>query len=162
MIVDKIKKRETKNLKAKKSTIDIPIGKWIKCEACKEILYRESVRENLNICPNCGHYFRMHVGKRLELMIDEGTYQRFDWKLETTNPLELEDYPKELKMCVCELIDIFHSEGNSSIVSESVGNYSKTKQSKQNLDKTKEDILIQYLSEVKVDGIKVLYRGADC
>ena len=98
MIVDKIKKRETKNLKAKKSTIDIPIGKWIKCEACKEILYRESVRENLNICPNCGHYFRMHVGKRLELMIDEGTYQRFDWKLETTNPLGLEDYPKKLNL----------------------------------------------------------------
>ena len=98
MIVDKIKKRETKNLKAKKSTIDIPIGKWIKCEACKEILYRESVRENLDICPNCGHYFRMHVGKRLELMIDEGTYQRFDWKLETTNPLELEDYPKKLNL----------------------------------------------------------------
>ncbi len=98
MIVDKIKKRETKNLKAKKSTIDIPIGKWIKCEACKEILYRESVRENLNICPNCGHYFRMHVGKRLELMIDEGTYQRFDWELETTNPLGLEDYPKKLNL----------------------------------------------------------------
>ena len=98
MIVDKIKKRDTKNLKAKKSTIDIPIGKWIKCEACKEILYRESVRENLNICPNCGHYFRMHVGKRLELMIDEGTYQRFDWKLETTNPLGLEDYPKKLNL----------------------------------------------------------------
>ena len=98
MIVDKIKKRETKNLKAKTSTIDIPIGKWIKCEACKEILYRESVRENLNICPNCGHYFRMHVGKRLELMIDEGTYQRFDWKLETTNPLGLEDYPKKLNL----------------------------------------------------------------
>lgn len=98
MIVDKMKKRETKNLKTKKSTIDIPIGKWVKCEACKEILYRESVRENLNICPNCGHYFRMHVGKRLEQIIDEGTYQRFDWKLETTNPLELEDYPKKLNL----------------------------------------------------------------
>lgn len=98
MIVDKMKKRETKNLKTKKSTIDIPIGKWVKCEACKEILYRESVRENLNVCPNCGHYFRMHVGKRLEQIIDEGTYQRFDWKLETTNPLELEDYPKKLNL----------------------------------------------------------------
>ena len=98
MIVDKMKKRETKNLKTKKSTIDIPIGKWVKCEACKEILYRESVREKLNICPNCGHYFRMHVGKRLELIIDEGTYRRFDWKLETTNPLELEDYPKKLNL----------------------------------------------------------------
>jgi acetyl-CoA carboxylase carboxyl transferase subunit beta len=98
MIVDKIKKREIKNQNNKKSNIDIPIGKWIKCESCKEILYSESVRENLSICPNCGHYFRMHIGKRLKLIIDEGTYKRFDLNIETTNPLDLEDYPKKLKI----------------------------------------------------------------
>ncbi len=97
MIVDKIKKREIKTAKNKQAKIDIPIGKWLKCDNCKEILYKEIVRENLNICPNCGHYFRMHIGKRLEQMIDEGTYQKFGLKLETTNPLELEDYPKKLK-----------------------------------------------------------------
>ncbi len=97
MIVDKIKKRETKNLDNKKSNIDIPIGKWVKCDKCKEIIYKETVRENLNICPNCGHYFRMHAGKRIKLIIDEDTYKRFDLNLETTNPLELEDYPKKLK-----------------------------------------------------------------
>ena len=80
MIVDKIKKRETINLINKKSSIDIPIGKWVKCEKCKEIIYKETVRENLNICPYCGHYFRMHAGKRLELIIDEGTYKKFDLK----------------------------------------------------------------------------------
>lgn len=105
-----------------------------------------------------GKFLKMPFNRleyKAEKKIDEMTSNRF-------RKLSKEDYPKELKMCVCELIDIFHSEGNSSIVSESVGNYSKTKQSKQNLDKTKEDIIIQYLSEVKVDGIKVLYRGADC
>ncbi|MBQ7881885.1 MAG: acetyl-CoA carboxylase carboxyltransferase subunit beta [Treponema sp.] len=96
MIVDKIKKRE-KTAKNRKSNVDIPIGKWLKCEGCKEIIYKETLRENLNICPNCGHYFRMHIGKRLELIIDEGTYKRFDLNIETTNPLELEDYPKKLK-----------------------------------------------------------------
>lgn len=96
MIVDKIKKRET-TAKNKKANIDIPIGKWIKCDNCKEIIYKEIVRNNSNICPNCGHYFRMHIGKRLELIIDEGTYEKFDLKLETTNPLGLEDYPKKLK-----------------------------------------------------------------
>lgn len=98
MIVDKIKKRENKSVANKKSRIDIPIGKWVKCEKCKEIIYKETLRENLNICPNCGHYFRMHIGKRLELIIDEGTYQRFDINLETTNPLGLEDYPKKLQL----------------------------------------------------------------
>ncbi len=97
MIVDKIKKRETQVVKNKKSNIDIPVGKWLKCEKCGEILYKEAVINNLNICPNCGYYFRMHIEKRLELIIDEGTYKRFNLNLETTNPLELEDYTKKLK-----------------------------------------------------------------
>lgn len=97
MIVDKIKKRENINVVNKKSKIDIPIGKWVKCDKCKEILYKETVREKFSICPNCGHYFRMHIEKRLETIIDKGTYKRFDLNIETTNPLELEDYPKKLK-----------------------------------------------------------------
>ena len=96
MIVDKIKKRET-TVNKKKSNVDIPVGKWIKCDSCKEILYKDTLRDNLHICPNCGHYFRMHIGRRLEMMIDEGTYTRFDLSLDTTNPLNLEDYPKKLK-----------------------------------------------------------------
>lgn len=96
MIVDKIKKRES-GLKNKKANIDIPVGKWIKCEQCKEILYKEDVRKNLSICPNCGHYFRMHINKRLEQIIDESTYKKFDLKLEDKNPLEIEGYEKKLK-----------------------------------------------------------------
>ena len=96
MIVDKIKKRE-QAVNKKQSNVDIPVGKWIKCDSCKEILYKDSLRDNLHICPNCGHYFRMHIGRRLELMIDEGTYTRFDLSIDTTNPLGLEDYPKKLK-----------------------------------------------------------------
>ena len=37
MIVDKIKKRELPQ-KNKKTNIDIPIGKWVKCAKCKEII----------------------------------------------------------------------------------------------------------------------------
>lgn len=96
MIVDKIKKRENKGIVNKKSNIDIPIGKWVKCDKCKEIIYKETLRNNFSICPNCGNYFRMHIGKRLDLIIDEGTYKRFDLKLDTINPLNLEDYPKKI------------------------------------------------------------------
>ena len=96
MIVDKIKKREP-SAKNRNVTIDIPVGKWAKCDKCKEIIYKDVLRENLSICPNCGHYFRMHINKRLELIIDDGTYKKFDLNIETTNPLQLEDYPKKLK-----------------------------------------------------------------
>lgn len=97
MIVDKIKKRE-QSAKNKKSNVDIPIGKWVKCDNCKEIIYKDILRENLNICPNCGHYFRMHINKRIELIDDKDTYKRFDINIETSNPLDLEDYPKKIKV----------------------------------------------------------------
>lgn len=96
MIVDKIKKRDLP-VKNKKTNIDIPIGKWVKCDNCKDIIYKDTLRENLSICPNCGHYFRMHINRRLKLIIDDGTYQKFDLNLDTNNPLDIEDYPKKIK-----------------------------------------------------------------
>ena len=96
MIVDKIKKRPptAKNVKPQ---IDIPVGKWIKCDKCKEIVYKETVRENMSICPNCGAYFRMHINKRLETIIDEGSYKKFDLNIDTVNPLNLEGYEQKIK-----------------------------------------------------------------
>ena len=96
MIVDKIKKREP-TAKKMQNQVDIQVGKWLKCDKCKEILYKETVRENESICPNCGAYFRMHINKRLESIIDKDTYKRFDLEIDTTNPLGLEDYPKKIK-----------------------------------------------------------------
>ena len=97
MLVDQMKKRK-QSVKKSTSKIDIPIGKWLKCDGCKEIVYRDDVRSNFNICPVCGHYFRMHIAKRLELIIDEGTYEKFDLNIDTTNPLNIEDYPKKVKL----------------------------------------------------------------
>lgn len=96
MIVDKIKKREP-TAKRTENQVDIQVGKWVKCSKCKEILYKETVRANSSICPNCGAYFRMHINKRLESIIDEGTYEKFDLDIDTTNPLNLEDYSKKIK-----------------------------------------------------------------
>lgn len=96
MIVDKIKKRQTVQTN-KKSRIDIPIGKWARCDECKNIIYKEELRENLSICPYCGNYFKLHINKRLELILDKDSYKRFDFDLETTNPLELDDYPKKIE-----------------------------------------------------------------
>ena len=86
MIVDKIKKRDFIE-KNKYSHIDIPVGKWIKCEKCKEIIYKETLRNNLSICPNCGYYFRMHINRRIELILDKASYENFDLNIETNNPL---------------------------------------------------------------------------
>ncbi len=95
MIVDKIKKRETNNVKHI-NPVDIPADKWIKCDGCKEIVYKEAVQENYNVCPNCGYHFRISSTKRIAQIIDEGTFEEFDLKIDTVNPLQMEEYLKKL------------------------------------------------------------------
>ena len=96
MIIDKIKKRQVVPTK-KKNNIDIPVGKWTKCEKCKNIIYKEELQSNLNICPRCGKYFTLHINRRLDYILDKDSYERFDFDMETKNPLELEDYPKKIE-----------------------------------------------------------------
>lgn len=96
MIVDKIRKSNSIEDKIE-SKVDIPVGKWIKCDKCKEIIYKEIVNENYNICPNCGNYFRLSSRRRLEHIIDKGTYKEFDLNLKNVNPLNLSEYPKKLE-----------------------------------------------------------------
>ena len=96
MIVDKIKKRETKNIRPT-NKVDIPVGKWIKCEACKEILYKENVKENNSVCPLCGHSFRLSSRRRIDQIIDKDTFEEFKLNIDTVNPLGLEDYEHKMK-----------------------------------------------------------------
>ena len=97
MVIDKIKKRGNKNIRQPENKGDIPVGKWLKCEKCGEILYREDVRENYSVCMNCGHHFRLSSRRRIWQTLDENSFQAFDLNLKTVNPLEMEDYAEKLK-----------------------------------------------------------------
>lgn len=96
MTIESIKKREYPSSN-KKSNIDIPKGKWLKCPKCKEIIYRPTFVKSLNICPYCNYYFRITCKDRLKLIIDDGTFKEFKLNIETTNPLELSEYEAKLK-----------------------------------------------------------------
>lgn len=99
MIVDKIKKinqnenENTRNIKA----VDMIIGKWVKCDACKEILYKEEVHKNYSVCPNCGKHFRLSARRRINQIIDEGTFEEINKDMETRNPLDFEGYTKKIE-----------------------------------------------------------------
>lgn len=95
MIVDKIKKREFKNV-TPSHQVDIPAGKWVKCDNCKEIIYKEALTEKFGVCPNCGYHFRLSCIKRIEQIADEGTFSEFILNIDTVNPLNIEDYTKKL------------------------------------------------------------------
>lgn len=99
MIIDKIKKLNQNIVESEKNTkaSDMLIGKWIKCEDCKEILYKDDVRNNYSVCPNCGKHFRLSSRRRIKQIIDEGTFEEIGQGLHTKNPLQFEGYIKKLE-----------------------------------------------------------------
>ncbi len=100
MIIDKVKKVnsiEDKKIKNEKAE-DMMIGKWVKCDQCKEIIYKEDFHNNLNVCPNCGKHFRLSSRRRIKQIVDEGTFKEIGTDLQTTDPLKFDGYIKKIEV----------------------------------------------------------------
>lgn len=97
MIVDKIKKRGIIEDSKDYRKADIPVGKWVKCNKCKEILYKEDLHHNFSVCPHCDNHFRLSSRRRLKQIVDEGTFEEFNLKIDNVNPLHMEEYEKKLE-----------------------------------------------------------------
>ena len=66
-------------------------GLWQKCEACGQIIWRKAVEDNLQVCPKCGHHFRIGAAERLQQLLDEGVYKAYDADLHSSDPLQFVD-----------------------------------------------------------------------
>jgi len=80
-----IKKRQQKTAVEEK-TVRVPEGLWVKCEACKELIYRKELVNTHNVCPKCGYHFRIGVDERVENLLDEGATVLFS-ELRSKDPL---------------------------------------------------------------------------
>jgi acetyl-CoA carboxylase carboxyl transferase subunit beta len=69
-------------------------GLWAKCEQCDEIIYRQEIEKNLNICPNCGHHMPWPARARLAHLLDPDSFEEFDAELEPQDPLGFVDSKK--------------------------------------------------------------------
>jgi len=65
-------------------------GLWVKCEACRGIVFRKDLEENLHVCPKCQHHFKMGSKKRLEMLFD-GRWTEHDAGMTSTDPLKFVD-----------------------------------------------------------------------
>jgi acetyl-CoA carboxylase carboxyl transferase subunit beta len=75
-------------------------GLWVKCEGCRQIIWKKDLEENLNVCPKCEKHFRLDARSRLALLLDENEYETFDENLSSTDPLkfvDLKPYSSRLK-----------------------------------------------------------------
>ena len=68
-----------------------PEGMWIKCAGCSETILGKDVENNMNVCPKCGHHYRIAVRRRLELLLDDGAWQEFDAGMTSVDFLEFKD-----------------------------------------------------------------------
>jgi acetyl-CoA carboxylase carboxyl transferase subunit beta len=66
-------------------------GLWVKCENCRQIIWKKDLEENLNVCPKCEKHFRIDARTRLALLLDENQYETLDGNLSSTDPLKFVD-----------------------------------------------------------------------
>ncbi|HSW51024.1 MAG TPA: acetyl-CoA carboxylase, carboxyltransferase subunit beta [Bryobacteraceae bacterium] len=65
-------------------------GLWLKCDGCRQIIWRKALDESGQVCPKCEYHFKIDAVSRLRLLFD-GPWETFDAGLISTNPLEFVD-----------------------------------------------------------------------
>ena len=75
-------------------------GLWVKCDNCRQIIWKKDLEDNLNVCPKCDNHFRIDARSRLAQLLDDNQYDVFDGNLVSTDPLkfvDLKPYASRLK-----------------------------------------------------------------
>jgi acetyl-CoA carboxylase carboxyl transferase subunit beta len=67
---------------------EMPDGLWVGCPGCEQMLYKKAVEDNLNVCPQCEHHFRIEAATRIKYLADEDSFQEFLNDLTTSDPLD--------------------------------------------------------------------------
>ena len=66
---------------------DIPDGLWMRCPGCEEMVYRKAVAENVEICPQCEHHFRLNARQRIDQLVDPDTFEELFAEIAPADPL---------------------------------------------------------------------------
>src|SRR5215475_1792238 len=75
-------------------------GLWVKCEGCRQIIWKKDLEDNFQVCPKCDRHFRIDARTRLAQLLDDDQYDTFADNLSSTDPLQFSDlksYASRLK-----------------------------------------------------------------
>jgi len=84
-------RRKDEPAEAKGKKVVIAEGLWIKCDSCKEIVYRAEVERAGRVCPKCRYAFRITAHERIAQLIDHGTFEERDGGVVPADPLGFKD-----------------------------------------------------------------------
>lgn len=76
-----------------------PAGLWVKCSACGAQLYRKDLIANKYVCAECGHHERMPASARVDMLVDQGSFERWSGQVEPVDALgfvDVEPYAERL------------------------------------------------------------------
>ena len=82
---------------ARASRPEVPEGLLRKCNKCGAAIITEDVKQNNYTCPKCGGYFRVHAYRRIQMVIDEGTFEEWNQDLIGGNPVNYKGYPEKVQ-----------------------------------------------------------------
>ena len=68
-----------------------PESLWTRCPSCEEQLFNKQLEKAMNVCPSCGHHFRLSAPVRLGQLLDEGSFEERDPGLVSVDPLGFVD-----------------------------------------------------------------------
>ena len=66
-------------------------GLWIKCDGCRQIIWKKDLEGTLNVCPKCGQHFKIDARTRLRQLLDNGQWTETDSELASSDPLVFTD-----------------------------------------------------------------------
>ena len=66
---------------------EMPPGLFLRCPGCEGMVYKQDVDKALKVCPECHFHFELGSRERLDLIIDEGTFEEMWDDLKPTDPL---------------------------------------------------------------------------
>jgi acetyl-CoA carboxylase carboxyl transferase subunit beta len=84
-------KRETTEIRTSEEKRVRTEGLWVKCDGCRQIIWKKELDENLRVCTKCEFHFRIDARTRISLLLDEDSYQLRDGNLASTDPLNFSD-----------------------------------------------------------------------
>ena len=74
-------------------------SKWIRCDACHQLIYRKRWLRNLHVCPLCQHHGRLTARQRIAGLTDPDSFTELVCDLGLPDPLQFVDtmpYPQRL------------------------------------------------------------------